>query len=267
MTTFNDNGGIQSTVSYSNWDSMGHFQVETESGDDIGVPRTTRTKYTSFDPDVYDYREVSDGLQVVSRTDNHYAGFLVDHSIARLILPGTIATATASPLVAQVGDIKTDYIYDANLNLVEKKITDQGDSGSTQFQMDYTWQGGGYLATKQFAVRGTSTFYTWKAIDRDRDPNTGLIFAVRDSAGIRTDYRYDALGRLYDILPSTTEFPTQVEYVDVWHTTVRQGDATVMGTNVNCANSTADFIMSCYESRPRRIRSAGPARSRWRTTR
>ena len=227
---------------------MGHFRVVSETGDEVGGTRTTRTQYFSSDPDLFDYREVSDGQRVLSRTDFEYSGRLVSKSVGRLNPPGSIGTPVN--LTAQPGDIKTDYTYDpTTLNLSVKKITDQGEAGATQFQARYTWQGGGYLATKEFAIRGSNPvqYHTWKAIDRSRDGNTGLIFAVRDPAGIPTDYRYDSLGRLKDIIPQGTEHPAQVEYVDVIHTSFRQGDPAVMGTNYSCSNTAGDYVMACYD--------------------
>jgi len=152
LTTFNDDDNRQSSVAYSNWDSNGHFRVVSESGADIEGTRMTRTEYIGRDPEMVAIREVSDGVRVLSRTDNQFAvpnKRVLTKSIQRLTLPATLGTSIN--FVALPGDIRTEFTYDTSLNLTDKKVTDLGDAGAFQFQMRYTWQGGGYLATKEFA--------------------------------------------------------------------------------------------------------------------
>jgi YD repeat-containing protein len=72
----------------------------------------------------------------------------------------------------------------------------------------------------------------WKAVDRDRDANTGLIQTSRDSAGVATAYTYDGLGRVQQIAP-TGEDSSNVDYVSLLQTTVTQGTG-------------GDFIQTVY---------------------
>src|SRR4030095_4182971 len=136
------------------------------------------------------------------------------------------------------------------------EVTDQGATVRSSVaqlpnpsaRIRYTWQPGG-IATKEFYDFSTNTYFSdpgthaapWKAIDRSRDGNTGLIFASRDTAGVQTGYVYDKLGRLTEINPPSPEFGTQIEYVDIHHTTVRQGDPAVMGSNFDCSAAAGDF--------------------------
>jgi len=252
-TTYIDDGGKQSSVSNSDWDTRGHWRSVTEIGGDVSGTRTTRTEFYDHDPDRFVYREVTDGKRVLSRTDNTLWNGDPVVSINRLSLPatpGTPATSATAP-----GDVVTVLAYDANANLTSKVLGDGQVTGSgsvwhvsnQRYGMEYQWQGG-YLLSKTYYVNpSTIQKFPWKAIDRDRDGNTGLIFATRDTAGIETGYLYDSLGRLTDITPVSPEYPTQIDYVSIRKTSVRQGDTTVMGGNYTCDPTAGDFLASCYD--------------------
>jgi RHS repeat-associated protein len=252
-TTYLDYGGRQSTVSYSDWDDLGHWRVVTEVGSDVIGTRSTRMEYLGTDPGRFVYREVTDGNRVLSRTDHIYSGLNLVLNIDRLNLPATPGTGVSS--TTSPGDIATVYTYDANGNVIQKEMSDLGatqaggtwQATSPKYRIRYTWQGG-YLTSKTFFdFEFRNDYFPWKAIDRDRDGNTGLIYASRDTARVLTGYSYDALSRLTDITPASPEYPTQIEYAGIRRTSVRQGDPLVMAGNYDCALTAGDFIAACYD--------------------
>jgi len=265
VTTFLDQDGRQSTTAYSEWDGLGHFKVTTELGTDVTGTRTTRTEYLGADPSRFTYREVSDGMRILARTDNTYdaSGNLV-LSIGRFSLPAASGTASSSSAIP--GDVVTAYQYhDNRANVTVKEMGNQGatQSGgdwhttSANYHISYSWQGG-YLKTKTFYDFSSGQDFYWNAIDRVRDGNTGLVYQSFDTAGIETDYRYDDLGRVTDIVPRSPagtvpvgypepEYATQIEYLGVKSTTVRQGDPNVMGSDFTCSGTTGDYIETCYD--------------------
>src|SRR5438093_3869892 len=112
---------------------------------------------------------------------------------------------------------------------------------ASDYCTDYTWTLGAFLKTKTCRSVGPDGLCSsgialpWKAIDRKRDGNTGLIYSVKDPAGVETKYLYDALGRLTDITPPAPELSTAIDYVDLKTTTVTRNSA-----------SPGDFIFSRY---------------------
>lgn len=277
-TTYTDDGGRVATKLNADWDGMGHWRQVTESGFDVPGVRITRTNYFSHGADDWFSREVSDGQTTVSRVDQvflrpNHASFLppiLCGSIARLTMPSD----PTAPIMSGQGDITTWYQYEQDSgNVAEKFLSDGpgsdalscmrpgGGVGSPDalvevhgapaatHAMQYTWNAGGYLATKQSAksiVAGTPTWFTWLGIDRTRDGNTGLIWKTRDTAQVETTYIYDELGRVREILPPGSEYPTQVQYSDVDHTSVRQGPETTQGSSFGCGTATGDVVLTCY---------------------
>ncbi len=246
VTTYLDHESRQSVVSYSEWDGFGHFQVVKETGTDIAGARTTRTEYGGTDKRRVLYQEVSDGKRLLGRTDNaYYATGDLAVSIARLNL--SAGSGMPSSTVASPGDIVTAYQYDNRANVTVKEIGDQGASNqagvwhatSAKYSILYTYNGG-YLKTKTFSG------FPWKAIDRERDGNTGLIYVTRDTTGLETRYFYDDLTRITEIQPQSPEYPTQVEYLSVKSTSVRQGPAT-MPDDFTCSGASGDFTAVCYD--------------------
>jgi RHS repeat-associated protein len=245
-TQYLDDGGVESIVSKDAWDGFGHWDVEVDSGFDAVAsqitPRITRREYRNpatvngvYRTDLLLYEEITDGHHLFSRTENEYdasSGRLLA-SIGRLILPSRIGTRPpASGLAAtqQPGDVLTTYTYSqASGNIIGKSLS-TGRSSDPTYDIKYTWgpatggcttQGecGGYLASKSFLDGSTAPF---KSIDRDRDANTGLILATRDTAGVQTDYSYDLLGRVTEVRPAG-EDPTSIDYVSLNKTTVTRG--------------------------------------------
>jgi len=248
VTTFVDDGSKQAYTQYRDWNDKGLWRETVQGGDGISGSRITRVMYRSNvdthggDASVFDYREVSEGLRVLSRTDNIYDTHgNLRVKIERLIPPAGLGTPHDPN--ARSGDIVTEFSYDADNNVIDKQIGEQGQT-FPQYRFKYTYQPGGFLETKTFYDDPLAeTYFDWEAIDWKRDGNTGRIFRATDSAGNTTDYRYDQLGRLKDIMVDEPELDTEIEYVSVTQTTVRQGS----GNSYSCEDEdTGDFVMNCY---------------------
>jgi RHS repeat-associated protein len=260
VTIYQDDGGKQSTVEYRDWNGKGLWRETVESGQDVDGVRVTHTDYGSTgDPNYYLYKEVSDGNQVVTRSDYAYDSLnRRTLSIDRLTLP--LAPQTAGSMSAANGDVVTVFTYNDDSTLAKKELCQtsgcftlmtngSASANSRTFGILYSWLSGGYLLTKQFmSDLSSGAAYGWKAIDRDRDPNTGLIFSSKDTAQVQTRYLYDAIGRVTDIIPPGTEHHTTIEYISDANglplkTAVLKG---VTG-NYDCDNSaTGDFTLACY---------------------
>jgi len=181
--------------------------------------------------------EGSDGSSVLTRTDNTYDTLgRLKHSIARAAPLGGLGTGP-NPL-ANPGDTTTVYTHSDYSGNVLTKTLSTGLATDHGYAMKYTYapawpacpslhidECGGYLATKQFLTPdGSSPAFSWKAIDRGRDANTGLIMWTRDPATYKVSYEYDKLGRVTAVKP-TGEDATQVDYPSLLETTVTQGNS------------------------------------------
>jgi len=127
-------------------------------------------------------------------------------------------------------------------------VLSTGRAGDPTYTIEYTWAPaagtcgtagacGGYLATKSFLNGTTGPF---KSIDRDRDANTGMIMASRDTSRIQTTYTYDALGRVTQVT-SAGEDPTQIDYASLVKTTVTQGTR-----GPSDLDTGSDFVLTNY---------------------
>jgi RHS repeat-associated protein len=230
VTTYQDAGGEQTIVSSSDWDGFGNWRTVTESGFDVPGTRITRTHYfspaTLYLSGVYDYQEIHDGSKVLARTDQQYdSAGRVTTTISRKVLPPTIGSPAKMTLGP--GDLKTTYQYNAADGSISGKVLSRADEDTgteiAEYCIDYTWLLGAYLKTKTFKDCTTQQPLPWKAIDRQRDGNTGIIFATTDPAGVTTSYSYDSLGRITDVVPSGLELPTAIDYVSLRETTVTRG--------------------------------------------
>ncbi|MCZ6778216.1 MAG: hypothetical protein O7F16_04525 [Acidobacteria bacterium] len=139
-------------------------------------------------------------------------------------------------------------------NIILKKLSGGAtpdEPAPALYEIEYTYQAGGYLAGKRFRENGVPL--AWWAIERDRDPQTGLIEEARDTAGVSTRYTYDELGRIRRIEPDTLngfEHPTEIRYPSITRTVVMQGASSLLGTIAYDAASpctvSGDFICSEY---------------------
>jgi RHS repeat-associated protein len=232
-TIYHDDGGVQTSVSNSDWDDFGNWRTKSESGFQVQGTRTTHTEYGgittgTYLSGVFKYREVHDGHRVLQRTDNAYApaGGRIILTVTRKIpppSPGSAQNTTAAP-----GDVKTTYTYEPTSgNILTKTISSGGDGATADYCIDYAWNlanKGAYLKSKTFRNCATGILLGWKAIDRKRDGNTGLIFSSTDPAEFETIYRYDSMGRITDAEPPLPEYPTRIDYVTIQETTVTRGE-------------------------------------------
>jgi len=252
VTTYSDDGGTQAVVESSDWNDRGLWREKIESGDGIMGTRRTRTQYGgSGDASLFDYREVTDGSRVLSRTENVYdTSNRVTMTNERAALPATLGTGV-NPQQSDPSDVVTVYTYDADSNVTQKDIGHPQSSASwqvtnPQYRIQYGYQPGGYLVTKQFYNfdAGSPGYFPWYAIYRERDGNTGLTYKTKDTAGVETNYVYDELGRVKDIQPSGSELATAVEYLSANKTAVRQGS----GSTFACDQKgvAGDFLLTCY---------------------
>jgi RHS repeat-associated protein len=260
-TVHQDDGGQKQITAYEDRDDYGHFRLETHSGFEVNTPKIIYRDYIPpggscappgyecglgvYRTDLVKFEEVIDGQRVLARTDNRYdnRGRLVE-SVQRVVLPGTPLSPWS--VVAQQGDVRTTFTHSPSSgNLITKQVT-TGDVADHGYTIAYGYapaigtctvagECGGYLATKEFLnPDGTIPGVRWKAIDRDRDVNTGRVLQARDTAGIATNYAYDGLGRVTMVSPAQ-EDPTEIDYDSLLQTTVYQGN-----------RNSSDFIMSRY---------------------
>ncbi|MCC6131245.1 MAG: hypothetical protein IT186_15110 [Acidobacteria bacterium] len=113
----------------------------------------------------YEYAETNGFLTKATRGDVPGTQWKLVTAFTEGTSPGTIATETHTSLPA-----------------------------SDTYSISRTYQHGRVLTA-------TWTGMTWKRFDVDRDANTGLVTASRDTDGVHTSYGYDALGRLTSMTP------------------------------------------------------------------
>jgi RHS repeat-associated protein len=243
-----DDNKTQSNLS-EDWDNVGHWRTETQSSSDATIGMFTKRTYhvpflaaTSDEPNglympgLVEVEEVFDGNRVLRRTDSQYdpTRGTLQTSIARST---PLALGSPQNLIQYPEDVKTTLTYSNTSGNVIAKTMSSANTGQT-YQIKYTYGPalgtcparansagelptvcGGYLATKGFH---NGTVVPWKAIDRDRDANTGLIIRTRDTAGVTTDYAYDDLGRIKTITPQG-EVATLVDYPTLQETKTSRG--------------------------------------------
>jgi RHS repeat-associated protein len=222
VTTRSDDGGKQISTQNSEWDTVTHhWKVSTESAFGMPAPRVTRTEYKPYGPrtDTFDYQEVSGGGTVYKRSDYSYDS---DGRMIRERNRKTSPASLASPVntIPQTGDVLTNYTYNSAGNVERKTVVTPG---QTAYIVTYGYNldnAGPYLQTKQF------NGMTWKSIDWRRDANTGLVYQSCDSALVCTNYDYDDLGRITQIIPTYPEYATLIQYTTLKTTEVSQSSQT-----------------------------------------
>jgi RHS repeat-associated protein len=256
-TIFDDRDGLRTTTAFSGWDGLGHWGTKSEVAFDVPGTRITVTHYAAQTGPVYitglaQYVEVIDGSRVLRRTDNYFTlGGRIATSVQRKTVPATMGREGSQ--TAASGDVKTVYQYDqATGAITGKSIWSKGDGALADYCMSYGWSSGGaYLRTKQFKNCNTQALLSWKAIDRLRDGNTGLILATRDSGDptLVTGYDYDALGRIEGIIPPAPEIQTTIHYESPFLTSVKRAAS---GTDYEYHAYHYDRMgrLGCEERRP-----------------
>lgn len=221
-------GGHTRDVVSANWylNFRPTDQIEYLDG---SLYRTTHTEYAVDDTgnyDAYKYMQVTDASgTVVSRSERKYANGHVACEVSRKSAQqDTDLDCSALSGELQPGDVGTVNAQDLVAGVTESSTVIGGDDPQqadrkTKFQFAANHAASGpssLVTTKKFDGLG------WYAMDRDIDYNTGLAIASRDAAGNTTQYKWDALGRLTEIDPTSPEAATVIYYDNILQTRVKQ---------------------------------------------
>lgn len=225
----------------SDFDGLGHYRrVETTGGNLPGSPgRTTFTTYnpsagtlvvdhdagtaTGFTPplrwllETYTESRVTEGA-LTERQQVHFdpvTGFL---RRVRAFL-----NTEGSPPAPNEEDVITVFTPDASGNEVRRErhggafdlVPTSGnlaglDLAPPEYRVDQTWLHG-VLESSRWVDPGGSNETLSIVDNRSIDPGTGRVLSAADPSGLVTDYDYDVLGRLTDVVP-THDLPTRVEH-------------------------------------------------------
>lgn len=246
-TTYHD-GALQSggppsvSVEYQDWDGYGHYERTVEKNENNEIHRMRFMDYQApagqWFLGRYSKVVLEDATGTpIERTDYCWGETEANATKPTDIVRRKVPTSNDVTCTAAAGDVFEALEYVVELENPEQplgvlKLRDiSGGDLDSSFKTKYTYAPGSYLKTR--GPDGQS----WLSLDRDWDSERGLVEASRDSAGVRTDYDYDALGRLTRIQPPQTapdgevaEAPTDITYAaDGRSVTVTQ-DAGLIGT-------------------------------------
>lgn len=226
-TVFHDDGNRVADVARSNFDGLGHYR--TVQATDSFALGPTRTETTQWNWPNGTFTLGANGLPLPGFTmvQAHEPWVLEERYFHQLFQNGfppqfvLFCTDATTGLVLgerrlagpQFGvgptDLLTTYAYQGG-NLTQERFfggdvqalsTAGGacDTGSLpdQYRIEHTYQFGN-LATSQYrdASGGASGPLAFFAVQRTIDRNTGLPSSSTDSAGARTNFIYDAMGRI-----------------------------------------------------------------------
>lgn len=212
------------TVASSDFDGLGHYRT-TSTGGNFGNAdlRTTFMNYnpgrgtypgsfvapaTSTEPwvlETFDRMTESEGGSA-SRMDACFdlaTGFL---KRKRIYKTGTSPTADDVVLVMTPdvqGNVMAEESFGGdNAGLDTASPLCSMTLGASRYRTVYTYQYGVRTTARATnAQGGIPAAVNFKSLDLDIDPSTGLPNESRDSAGWRTTYKYDKLGRVTEIKP------------------------------------------------------------------
>jgi len=171
---------------------------------------------TGFVHDAHRYVEVTDSTGVVvSRTDRKFLNNRVLCEVERNTGSPGEEISDCGEVVPAVGDVLTLNEYDVATGSLISRSVSEGDDGLVASAAVYAFKMG-TLETKEQGDIG------WYAADRDVDFNTGLVRSSRDPSLHATDYSWDKLNRLTQIVPALPETPVTIDYVSIHETRVRQ---------------------------------------------
>ena len=219
-TRFHDDGDRWRASDLSNFDGLGHYRVETLSGNfGSGDSRTTTTSFnptrgtypgsfvmpTTASPwvlETYDYQSVTEGGKTL-RSDfcfNGSTGFLARSRTRKSTLGGiggndVVAAFTRNATSQTIAE----QHYGGDLVTLGTTALCSLSLGTDGYRLDHTFQYGS-LKSSQFS---TSTgAVVLKTVDRTIDANTGLAASEKDPTGVTTSYGYDAMGRVTQVMPA-----------------------------------------------------------------
>jgi RHS repeat-associated protein len=222
-TVYHDDGGHEKTVDMSDFDGLGHYRLTREASSFSQVWRERYTRYNeesgSWDNGTYqawpasepwilgtyDLTRIEDGngasKRQVRQTAFDHRGLLVAERMQVGPNPTTRDVVRIYRRHVTTGNVTTESHHGgdgANLSTTAAVEDLPGllSDGSADYVLDHTYQHG-LLATSQY--RGAPWYLVEQVVGR----STGKPVTSWDPAGIRTDYSYDALGRLVFATPET----------------------------------------------------------------
>jgi YD repeat-containing protein len=137
-------------------------------------------------------------------------GFLKGQRAIRLIAPGD-GDVVAQFTPSSTGDVASEAYYGGEdvlgNNQLPMPIVDlcSNGFGNALYTMNHTYVAGSLLTS---AYAGTS----FNLVDRQIDPNTGLVTVDKDAAGLATHYDYDSAGRITALTPPLPLAATSFAY-------------------------------------------------------
>lgn len=209
------------TTDNSSFDGLGHYRTTTTGGTfDAGNQRTTTTDYNpgsgtfpgswttwpTSNPwvvNTYDYQQVIEN-SVTAETKycfNSSTGYL---NGTRTLTSGT--TESASDLVTtytpdSAGNTTSERYFGGDTQGLGTVTQCSANPQGYQYRVDHTYQYGMRNSSRYVDTGGTpASFFS---LDEDIDLNTDLVSRSRDTAGIYTDFTYDAMNRVTWVKPQT----------------------------------------------------------------
>jgi RHS repeat-associated protein len=220
------------TVSYSNFDGLGHYRQETVDGNFQGWG-DSRSVFINYNPPGKPSSNAPWILTSFSERKESEAGkearrmYCFDSNTGFLNQERILIDQTpADGLTPNDKDVVVRYSHSAeSRGAVSREEYFGGDgggaglsscsaSGNNKYQIDYTYEFGS-LKTKAYADQFGNAL-SFKLLDRDIDFNTGLPTQERDPAGIADTFEYDNLSRVTLIRPvagQNNRAWTQYQYI------------------------------------------------------
>jgi RHS repeat-associated protein len=212
-TVFEDDGGSSEATVSSSFDGLGHYRQTDLSGTfDAGNSATGVTNYNANrgtypgtfvmlganEPWVlgtYTEQTRTEG-GVTARTEHCF-----DAATGLLLRTRTLKTGTgrgSSDVVAAFsytgGNLaREEYFGGDNQTLGTGELCGLG-LPANQYRIEHTWQYGVGNLSQYYNSAGNPL--SFKSLDLDIDPDTGLVSKSRDTSLIGTRYEYDTLGRV-----------------------------------------------------------------------
>jgi RHS repeat-associated protein len=212
-------GSAWAAVDSSNYDGLGHYR-EVKMTDNFGYG-TARTERMHWNPNgapsgsqpwllnLFDYQEQQEGSSL-ARQEFLFepdTGFL---SCKRLLKNGRnhgpfdVLVSYEHTDNALPGFVTVEKYYGGNGQNIEGKDCSALPATAT-YVYNHAYTAG---ARRETTVEANTIL---KLLDADVDAPSGLALATRDVSGRRTDYGYDAMGRLTSSAP-VGDVPTGIEY-------------------------------------------------------
>lgn len=223
-TVYHDDGGRYTEATRSGFDGLGHYR-QTQTGGNF-ASGDAKTNFVNFNPDRGTYQLDASGnpmntfsmlpstspwildtfteqkVTEGSSTDHTLfcfeagTGFLsrkrVLKSSPSLLTDDVLTVYTAD----SAGNLASESWHGADSNGLSKTDTCAFTPPAAHYQLNHTYAAG-VLATSKYTGAG---FYSAR---QDIDIQSGLPSASYDTAGLKTEYEYDTLGRLTWAKPAT----------------------------------------------------------------